>query len=233
MVGIMSSFGFSTKKASAPETPVEGTADGGIEPAPVNSVNAAVQSAAPSYDDRNSNMRLSKSTPPKMTETEFEIPNEPIMPSYSGSSLGTKPASSRPATPSAVIGAKITFKGELSGEEDLLIQGRVEGTVDLKGHQLIVGEQGNVKANLTAKIIIIEGTVEGDLVGQERIEIKASSKVKGNLVADRVILEDGAQFRGSIDMDHKGSNISQKQASVSTTNASETKSNTDTRAEKA
>jgi cytoskeletal protein CcmA (bactofilin family) len=77
----------------------------------------------------------------------------------------------------------------------------VEGSIDLKGNHLIIGQQGVVKANLMAKTITIEGTVEGDLIGQERIEIKASSNVKGNLIAARVTLEDGAKFRGSIDMD--------------------------------
>ncbi|TVZ39734.1 cytoskeletal protein CcmA (bactofilin family) [Alteromonadaceae bacterium 2753L.S.0a.02] len=116
-------------------------------------------------------------------------------------------ASSRPvatqqqSAPSAVIGSKIRFKGELVGEEDLLIQGQVDGTIDLKNHSLIIGSQGTVKANVLAKTVTIEGTVEGDLFGQERISILASSNVKGNIVAERVILEDGAKFRGSIDMD--------------------------------
>jgi len=87
------------------------------------------------------------------------------------------------------------------GEEDLLIQGQVDGTIDLKNHTLTVGEQGVVRANVVAKTVTIEGTVEGDLFGQERISILASSNVKGNIVADRVTLEDGAKFRGSIDMD--------------------------------
>ena len=104
-------------------------------------------------------------------------------------------------TPVAVIGPKIRFKGELVGEEDLLIQGHFDGTIDLKGHHLIIGEQGVVKANVLAKNIIIKGTVEGDIFGQERISILSSSNVNGNLVADRVTLEDGAKFKGSIDME--------------------------------
>ncbi len=101
----------------------------------------------------------------------------------------------------AVIGPKIRFKGELVGEEDLLVQGKVEGTIDLKGHNLTIGEQGILHANATAKTITIEGKVEGDLHGEERIAIKASSNVQGNIKAERVVLEDGAKFRGSIDMD--------------------------------
>ncbi len=104
-------------------------------------------------------------------------------------------------TPTAVIGPKIRFKGELVGEEDLLVQGKVEGTIDLKGHNLTVGEQGVLQANVSAKTITVQGRVEGDLHGEERIAIRASSHVQGNIKAERVILEDGAKFRGSIDME--------------------------------
>lgn len=156
-------------------------------------------------------MRLSKNTPAK-PEEEFEIPNDPIMPptfSSTPSPISSRVAPAVPATTTssatAVIGPKITFKGEIIGEEDLLVQGTVEGSIDLKGNHLIIGQQGVVKANLMAKTITIEGTVEGDLIGQERIEIKASSNVKGNLIAARVTLEDGAKFRGSIDMDSQKS----------------------------
>lgn len=150
-------------------------------------------------------MRLTKNTSGKPDE-EFEIPVDPVTPAIFNNPT---PASPRPvassvagaAAPAAVIGPKISFKGELTGEEDLLIQGRVEGTIDLKGNHLTIGRQGVVKANLMAKTITIEGTVEGDLIGQERIEIKSSSNVKGNLIAARVTLEDGAKFRGSIDME--------------------------------
>ncbi len=107
----------------------------------------------------------------------------------------------QPQTPTAVIGPKIRFKGELVGEEDLLVQGKVEGTIDLKGHNLTVGEQGVLQANVSAKTITVEGRVEGDLHGEERIAIRASSHVQGNIKAERVILEDGAKFRGSIDME--------------------------------
>src|SRR5690606_1823424 len=98
-------------------------------------------------------------------------------------------------------GSKIVFKGELSGEEDLLVQGRVEGTIDLKGHQLTIGSQGVIKANVSARNVIIEGSIEGDVVAAEHIAVKSGSRVNGNLKAERVSLEDGAKFRGAIDMD--------------------------------
>ncbi|MFC6632067.1 bactofilin family protein [Microbulbifer taiwanensis] len=105
------------------------------------------------------------------------------------------------SAPAAIIGPKIRFRGELVGEEDLLIQGQIDGTIDLKDNNLTVGEQGKVKANVLAKTITVQGEVEGDIFAQERIAILSSSNVQGNLVAERVILEDGARFRGSIDMD--------------------------------
>jgi cytoskeletal protein CcmA (bactofilin family) len=104
-------------------------------------------------------------------------------------------------SPTAVIGPKIKFKGELTGEEDLLILGTVEGSIDLKGNHLTIGSEGVIKANVAARAITVEGRVEGDIVAAERIAIKSSSQVKGNLKAERVTLEDGAKFRGSIDMD--------------------------------
>ena len=101
----------------------------------------------------------------------------------------------------AVIGATIKIKGDLSGDEDLLIEGRVEGTVKLDKHDLTVGESANVKANVTAKVVRVEGEVIGDVRGIERIVIAQVGRVQGNLSAPRVVVEDGAKFRGSIEMD--------------------------------
>ena len=135
------------------------------------------------------------------TERSASMKNSSISP-FSGSTPPTPEVSiSEEHSPSAVIGSKITFKGELSGDEDLLIQGTVEGTVTLKGNNLTVGRLGKVKANLSAKSIIVDGTVEGDLVAEEHIAINASSIVTGNIKTNRMTLEDGAKFRGSIDMD--------------------------------
>ena len=130
----------------------------------------------------------------------------PASPSPAPSASPARPAttpssSSGGATPLAIIGPKIRIKGDLSGDEDILIQGRVEGTIELKENALTIGENGYVKANAVAKSITIEGEVEGDLFGAENIVIRKSSNVRGNLVSPRVNLEDGAKFRGSIDME--------------------------------
>lgn len=124
------------------------------------------------------------------------------------------------ASPTAVIGPKIMFKGELTGEEDLLIQGTVEGSIDLKGNHLTIGNQGIIKANVAARTITVEGRVEGDIVASEHIAIKSASHVKGNLKAERVTLEDGAKFRGSIDMDMDTDSKSNSKNTVSASSLS-------------
>ena len=100
-----------------------------------------------------------------------------------------------------MIGPTIKIKGEVSGDEDLLIQGQVEGTITLKAHQVVVGESGQVFADILAKTIKIDGKVNGDVTGTENVVISKLGNVRGNLVAPRVLLEDGAIFKGSIDMD--------------------------------
>jgi cytoskeletal protein CcmA (bactofilin family) len=110
-----------------------------------------------------------------------------------------------------MIGPSIIIKGEVSGEEDLLIQGRVEGTINLSSNQVSVGESGEVSANIQAKNVKIDGKVTGDITGIEKVVISKSGNVRGNIVAPRVILEDGAQFKGTIDMDPAGATISKAQ----------------------
>ena len=103
----------------------------------------------------------------------------------------------------ATIGRSITIRGDVTGDEDLYIQGRIEGTVDLKQHNVTVGPEGRVKANLKGRMVTIEGEVDGDVRGQEQVALRSDSKVTGDIVAPRVVLEDGATFLGSIDMSGK------------------------------
>lgn len=105
-----------------------------------------------------------------------------------------------PSAELATIGSSITIKGEVSGDEDLLIQGRIEGSVELKEHAVIVGSEGEVEASITARTVTVEGTVNGDLTADEQIILRNSAKVKGDIAAPRVVLEDGARFRGGVDM---------------------------------
>ncbi len=100
-----------------------------------------------------------------------------------------------------MIGPSIRIKGEVSGDEDLLIQGRVEGSITLKAHEVSVGESGQVFADILAKTVRIDGKVQGDITAMENVVISKLGNVRGNIIAPRVLLEDGAAFKGSIDMD--------------------------------
>lgn len=107
----------------------------------------------------------------------------------------------QPAGKAAVIGAGIRINGEISGNENLLIEGRVEGKVNLSGNDVTIGKTGQVIADVNAKAIRVAGEVNGDLKAKERVVISGTGNVRGNVVAPRVVLEDGAIFKGSIDMD--------------------------------
>ncbi len=100
----------------------------------------------------------------------------------------------------ATIGRSISIKGEVTGDEDLLIQGRVEGSVNLKQHSVTVGREGEVKADITGRVITIEGRVQGNLMADEQVVLRSSAQVQGDIVSPRVVLEDGARFRGGVDM---------------------------------
>ena len=100
-----------------------------------------------------------------------------------------------------MIGPSIIIKGEVSGEEDLLVQGKVEGLIDLQSNEVTVGQSGQVFADIKAKIVRIDGEVTGDVVAIENVVISKAGNVRGNIIAPRVTLEDGAIFKGSIDMD--------------------------------
>ena len=100
----------------------------------------------------------------------------------------------------ATIGQSIVFKGELTGDEDLEIEGQVDGQVELSNHQITVGANGLLKAQVNAKSIIVIGQVIGDLTATERIEIQATGVVEGNLRAPRINVQEGAVLNGSIDM---------------------------------
>ena len=101
----------------------------------------------------------------------------------------------------ANIGPSITIEGDVTGEEDLLIEGRVAGKITVPAHSVTIGDTGHVKAHVRARSVTVEGEVEGDLVGEEDVVVKPSGSVLGNILAPRVSLESGCRFKGSIDME--------------------------------
>ncbi len=103
----------------------------------------------------------------------------------------------------ASIGKSLHVRGELSGSEDLAIEGRVEGKIALNGYSVTIGQTGRVAAEIQAKSVIVGGLVHGDIYAAERVEVAATGTMVGDVRAPRVVLVDGARFKGSIDMDTK------------------------------
>ena len=103
----------------------------------------------------------------------------------------------------ASIGKSIVINGELSGSEDLTIEGRVDGKIELRDHVLTVGPNGRIKAQVSAKAVVVLGQVTGNLTATEKVDIKENGSVEGDIVAPRVAIADGSHFRGSIDMQKK------------------------------
>jgi len=111
-----------------------------------------------------------------------------------------KPTRSKPMSSVAIVGKSIVIKGELSGNEDLVVEGNVDGTITLTDNNLVVGADGRVNANLFARSVTITGKVEGDVSATERVEITATGSLKGNIRAPRLVINDGAFFQGAVEM---------------------------------
>ena len=101
----------------------------------------------------------------------------------------------------AVIGRSIQINGDLRGNEDLRIEGDVTGTVELKNSALTIGKEGKVKADVYAKSIAVDGETRGDLYATERVTVHLNARVQGNIISPKVSIEEGAHFKGSIEMD--------------------------------
>jgi cytoskeletal protein CcmA (bactofilin family) len=101
----------------------------------------------------------------------------------------------------SVVGPSLMFKGHLVAEEDLLIQGRIEGSIDHSGANLTIGIHGEVQADIVARKVLIQGAVNGDVRASETITVEASARVQGNLFAPRIGLKEGARFQGAIEID--------------------------------
>jgi cytoskeletal protein CcmA (bactofilin family) len=101
----------------------------------------------------------------------------------------------------ATIGPSIFIAGDLTGDEDLVIEGRVEGKVDLKQNNVTIGKSGRVRADVFGRVVTVEGEVDGNVFAQEQAILRQSGAIRGNITSPRVVLEDGSRFKGSIDME--------------------------------
>jgi len=103
----------------------------------------------------------------------------------------------------AHIGKSVVIKGELSGSEDLYVDGKVEGKIELRNHSLTVGPNGSVRADISAKTVVIQGKVEGSLSASDRVELKKSAVVTGDVSTQRIAIEEGAFLKGKVDINNK------------------------------
>jgi cytoskeletal protein CcmA (bactofilin family) len=147
-------------------------------------------------------------------EPEPTQPTRPSQPSHSSHSshphtpqaavpppVTTEHVDRPAASTGASIGKSIHVKGELTGSEDLVIEGKVEGKITLNGCRVTVGRTGQVSAEIVAKIVVVSGQVTGNVRAEERVEVAATGSLVGDVHAPRVALIDGARFKGSIDME--------------------------------
>lgn len=126
------------------------------------------------------------------TAVSVPLPEPPLKPSLAAS------------TEQASIGKSLMIKGEVSGSESLFIDGRVEGAITLAGHRVSVGRNGVVSANITAREVVVMGKVKGNLTASDRVEIRNEGSLVGDVVAQRIVIEDGAYFKGGIDIRKPG-----------------------------
>ncbi|PYX42427.1 MAG: cell shape determination protein CcmA [Acidobacteria bacterium] len=136
-----------------------------------------------------------------------------------------EPAAPRPVTTTttadqATIGKSLVIKGEVTGSESLYIDGRVEGSINLAGNRVTVGRNGVVAANINAREIVVLGKVRGNLTASDRVDIRSDGSLTGDVVAARISIEDGAFFKGGIDI-RKGAQPGQKEEAKSSSAAAE------------
>jgi cytoskeletal protein CcmA (bactofilin family) len=149
-------------------------------------------------------------TPARPAEPErptTSIPSTPTMAS-------AEPVAPRPVTTTtadqATIGKSLVIKGEVTGSESLYIDGRVEGSINLAGNRVTIGRNGVVAANINAREIVVLGKVRGNLTASDRVDIRSDGSLTGDVIAARISIEDGAFFKGGIDIRKGGQPAQQK-----------------------
>jgi len=119
----------------------------------------------------------------------------------------------------ATIGKSLVIKGEVTGSESLYIDGRVEGSINLAGNRVTVGRNGVVAANINAREIVVLGKVRGNLTASDRVDIRSDGSLTGDVVAARISIEDGAFFKGGIDIRKGGQKANGEEVKVPTSTA--------------
>jgi cytoskeletal protein CcmA (bactofilin family) len=139
----------------------------------------------------------------KSTRKEDDMPapeQNTLRPPQAAPVPATPPAESRRNVEVATIGKSVVVKGELSGSEDLYVDGEVEGSISLRGQSLTIGPNGRVRANIEARNVIVHGRVDGNIHATDRVDLRKSASLTGDMTTARVAIEDGAYFKGTIDI---------------------------------
>ena len=161
---------------------------------------------------------------PSSTPARPNEPERPAMPTPVTSTPEPTPAP-RPVSTStadqATIGKSLVIKGEVTGSESLYIDGRVEGSINLAGNRVTVGRNGVVSANINAREIVVLGKVRGNLTASDRVDIRSDGSLTGDVVAARISIEDGAFFKGGIDIRKAGQKPNGEEAKASTSTGAE------------
>jgi cytoskeletal protein CcmA (bactofilin family) len=144
-----------------------------------------------------------ESPAPGLEASERAPAPPPARPNPKASNLTAEKTPMRGEGQMANIGKSISIKGDLTGEEDVLVEGKVEGKIDLPENELTIGANGNVHADVHAKTVMVIGRVAGNVSGGERVEIQTSGIVEGDVRAPRLIVQEGAVVNGSISMETK------------------------------
>jgi cytoskeletal protein CcmA (bactofilin family) len=152
------------------------------------------------FERKSSRQDSRRSPPSESAARENSAAGQASEQAAAASDAGAAVKNSRETGARAMIGSKVKVNGDIVSSEDLLVEGEVTGTISLPENELVIGTSGRVKANVSARTVRIEGRVNGDIEGSERVVICTSGDVEGNVSAPRVMLEDGGRFRGSIDM---------------------------------
>ena len=154
------------------------------------------------------------------TPSQPERPASTPTPSMPASEpMAPRPVAAATTADQATIGKSLVIKGEVTGSESLYIDGRVEGSINLAGNRVTVGRNGVVSANINAREIVVLGKVRGNLTASDRVDIRSDGSLTGDVVAARISIEDGAFFKGGIDIRKAGQKPNGEEAkpSVSTT----------------
>jgi cytoskeletal protein CcmA (bactofilin family) len=153
---------------------------------------------------------------PGTPEAERPTPSTATSPTISEAPAPPRPVSTTTAE-QATIGKSLVIKGEVTGSESLYIDGRVEGSINLAGNRVTVGRNGVVAANISAREVVILGKVRGNLTTTDRVDIRSDGSLTGDVVAARISIEDGAFFKGGIDIRKAGQRANGEEIKATTT----------------